>query len=254
MGLAARNEVLAVEVERDRAELARLRADNAADLAAAVLARLLDLAPDARFEPADSLEQDRQPVPDTETLVGRALEARPERMVLEARLSAAKWRAGAARAARRPQLSLSGGYDYANPNRRILPYEEAWEDSWDVGVSMSFNIFDAGRSVAQEARFDASALAIERRLEELDRLIRLEVTSRSLDLRSAESSIEVAGRALESAAENLRVARDRYREGLIPSSELLDAEVAMMQAGLERTDSLARQRMARAALERAVGE
>ena len=39
-GVAARNEVLAVQVERDRAELARLQAENAAAISEADLLRL----------------------------------------------------------------------------------------------------------------------------------------------------------------------------------------------------------------------
>ena len=55
-----------------------------------------------------------------------------------------------------------------------------------------------------------------------------------LELRNAAAAIPVAERGLESAHENLRVTRDRYREGVIPSSELLDAEVALQRAGLDR--------------------
>jgi outer membrane protein TolC len=60
-------------------------------------------------------------------------------------------------------------------------------------------------------------------------------------------------RALVSARENARVAGDRYRAGVIPSSELLDAEVGLLRAGLERTSAQAALRLADAALARAVG-
>ncbi|HVR72325.1 MAG TPA: TolC family protein, partial [Vicinamibacteria bacterium] len=56
-GLAARNEVLAVQVERDRAELARLRAANAAEIAEADLRRLVGAPPEARVEPTDPLAE-----------------------------------------------------------------------------------------------------------------------------------------------------------------------------------------------------
>ena len=54
-GIAARNEVLAVQVERDRVELDRLRADVAAEVAEANLQRLLDLPPGTRIDPAEPL-------------------------------------------------------------------------------------------------------------------------------------------------------------------------------------------------------
>jgi outer membrane protein TolC len=63
----------------------------------------------------------------------------------------------------------------------------------------------------------------------------------------------VAARNLEAARENVRVSTDRYREGLIPSSELLDAETGLVFAGLERTNAGVRARTAAADLDRAVG-
>jgi outer membrane protein TolC len=49
------------------------------------------------------------------------------------------------------------------------------------------------------------------------------------------------------------VATDRYREGVIPSSDLLDAEVAEERAALARAEALAALRLAAAGLDRAVG-
>jgi outer membrane protein TolC len=90
-------------------------------------------------------------------------------------------------------------------------------------------------------------------LRELDQAIRLEVTQRALELRTAEARVAVAGRSVESAAESRRVAGERYREGVIPSSELLDAENAHERAALTRTEALAALRLAVAGLDRAVG-
>jgi outer membrane protein TolC len=82
----------------------------------------------------------------------------------------------------------------------------------------------------------------------------LEVTNRALDLRTARAAARVAEQALTAAQENLRVTRDRYLEGVISSSDFLDAEVMALRAGLERTDALARLRLAHVSLGRAVGE
>jgi outer membrane protein len=88
---------------------------------------------------------------------------------------------------------------------------------------------------------------------ELDRAIRLDVTQRALELRTAEARLTVSERSVVSAAENRRVAGDRYREGVIPSSELLDAELGHERAALARTEALAGLRLAAAGLERALG-
>jgi outer membrane protein TolC len=253
IGLAARNEVLAVRVERDRAELNLIRARNNADLAAAELARLLDLPSGRPVEPADPLEPAVVPQLDVETLTQEALATRPERRAIESRIDAADSRAAVEHAARMPHVDLDGGYVYANPNPRVLPLSDQWHETWFLGAAVSFRVFDGGRTRAARARAEARADSLRQRLEDLDRRIRLDVTSRVLEVRSAEAAIPVAERTVESARENLRVTRDRYREGLVPSSELLDAEVALQRAGLDRAETLARLRLALAALDRAVG-
>jgi outer membrane protein TolC len=253
LGMAARNEVLAVQVERDRVELDRLRAEAQAELAEANLQRLLDLAPQARVEPSEALAAPAPPAADIEPLVAEAQAGRAERKALAARVDAAGALAGAERGARLPQVALTGGYTYANPNRDIVPPTAEWKDTWDIGVGVSWVVFDGGRRSAGEARARAQRDAARDELRELDRAIRLEVTQRALELRTAQARVAVAERSVVSAAESRRVAADRYREGVIPSSELLDAEVAYERASLARTEALAALRLAAAALDRAVG-
>lgn len=252
-GMAARNEVLAVQVERDRAELDRLQADNAARVANADLVRLLGLEPGTRVDPIEPIRAVEAEPEDPGTLVDRAMQSRPERAALRARREAAEARARQARSGWKPRASLAAGYDTANPNREVLPPEAVWESTWDVGVSFAFTLFDSGRTAAEVDRADAIAEAARRELEDLDRRIRLEVTRRTLDLETARAALVVADRNAVAAGENLRVSRDRYAAGLIPSSELLDAETARLRAGLDVTRAIAGLRIAAATLDRAVG-
>jgi outer membrane protein TolC len=185
--------------------------------------------------------------------VAEAAAGRPERRAIAARVASAEAVTRVERGARRPQLALTGGYSYANPNREIVPPTAEWKGSWDLGVGVSWNVLDFGRRAASEARARAQADALREQLRELDRAIRLEVTQRVLELRTAQARVTVAARSIESAAENRRVAADRYREGVAPSSELLDAELAQERAALAHAEALASLRVASASLDRAVG-
>jgi outer membrane protein len=255
LGMAASNEVLAVQVQREQAELARLQAASSAAVANANLQRLLDLPPGTGIEPVEPLAE---PAPSPaaeppEALVAAAEAARPEIVALRSRIAAGRANAAATRAGLWPQANLSAGYDYANPNPRILPLEPRWKGSWSVGAVVSLSLFDGGRTAAAAAQIDAQADALGHRLEDLERHVRLEVTQRLLELSTARQAAAVAVANLDSAHENVRVTRDRYHEGVIPSSELLDAETALLRAGLDRTNALAQVRVALANLERAAG-
>ena len=253
VGMAARNDVLNVQVERDRAELSRLEAGNSAAIANLNLVRLLGLAPGVAIEPGEPVTAPTLPREDVEGLVARAIEGRPEIAGLRSRAAAAEASIRIARSANRPQASFTAGYDYARPNTRILPLTNGWNDTWSVGVNLSILAFDGGRASAATAEARARADAARHQLEELERSVRLDVTSRAFDLSTRRAAVEVAERNLEAARENVRVSQDRYREGLIPSSELLDAESRLLQSGLDRTTSATQLQQARANLDRAVG-
>lgn len=252
LGMAASNEVLAVQLERDRSELSRLQAANGAAVAEANLRRLVGLPPETRIEPDATAPA---PASDEATvaLVARAAASRPEVAALRSRIAALLAGARVARAGALPQASLSAGYDYANPNSRILPLTAEWNGTWSVGASVSWSAFDGGRASAAAAQARAQAEAARRQLDDLTQRIGLEVTTRALDLATARAALALAEQASESARENLRVTRDRYREGVQSSSDLLDAETALQRAGLERTLATAQLQVARAGLDRAVG-
>lgn len=253
-GLAARNEVLLVQVERDRAELSRIQAQNGSAIANANLQRLLGLPPTARVVPTEPRAGSETPdgSPDTDALVEKALRARPEIAAMRARIDAAAAAARVARASRLPQLSLQGAYDYARPNSRILPLTAEWNGTWYAGAALVWNAFDGGRTSAGAAQAEAQHQALLGALDDLSRRIRLEVTVRTLDLATARSTVTLAERNLEAAKENLRVSKDRYREGVILSSDLLDAETALQRAGLDETSAAVSLRLALANLERAI--
>jgi outer membrane protein TolC len=59
--------------------------------------------------------------------------------------------------------------------------------------------------------------------------------------------------AVRSAAEARRIVSERFNVGVATSTEVLDAQVALLQAELDRTRALANIRLAEARLHRAEG-
>lgn len=253
-GLAARNEILALEVERDRAELKKIEAEGGVALAEADLARLLGGGPGTTIVPEAALDAAAGDLPALDDLLARARSARPERGALAQRVEAAEQQARSERARRRPQLVALAGFDYGNPNRRLMPQTDNWRGSWDLSLNLALDLCDGGRSRLAETQRRTEAAALRAQLAEFDSRLQLEVTARRIELRTARAAIPVSDRKLESARENRRVVSDRYREGLVPASELIDAEVSLLSAGLERTQALATVQLAEARLIRAVGD
>jgi outer membrane protein len=253
-GFVPPSDVLLVEAQRSRQQMLLIEARNQAAVAEAELARLVGLPDGSRLEVEAALDDPAGlEVTASEGLLEAARRARPERAALESRVGAAVERQAGAAAGGRPALALVSGVDYARPNPRIFPREDTWHESWDVGVALTWSLWDGGRVRAERAEAAQVSAAARERLAEFDSLLALEVRQRVLDLTSARAQIAASLDAVRAATEAQRVVRERFAAGVATSTELLDAEVALVQADLDRTRALAGARLARARLDRATG-
>jgi outer membrane protein TolC len=253
-GLIPPNEVLTAEAQRSRQEVQVIEARNASELALADLRRLTNLAPEARVRLATPLNAPESLPADLAAQIAAAKASRPERAALEDRIEAAAARIAAAGSAARPSVAVAGGVDYGRPNARIFPRSDRWQDSWDVSVNASWSLWDGGRRAAETAEAAAAERALRARLAELDSLIALEVRQRRLDLEAGIAAAGAAALGIRSAAEARRVVDERFAAGVATSTDMLDAQVALLQAELDRTRALANARIAEARLARAIGQ
>ena len=255
VGLIPPNEVFSLEAQRSREQAQFIEARNLFEGALIDLKRLVGVDRGTVIELTDLLErQYLEPKPlDTGALIKSALESRPERQALSLRLGGLEARQSAARKGNLPTVSVLGGVDYANPNVRHFPRQGKVQRSWDVGVNFNWNFVDFGRTNAQVAEAAAAVSATRERIAELDEVIAADVEQRLLDLQSSEAMVRAAADAIKSAAEARRIVGDRFNAGVATSTDVLVAQVALLESELARTRALAAQRLAEARLERSVG-
>ena len=252
-GLVPPSDVFAVEAQTSRQRMLAIQARGARDVAEAELARLVGAAPGTPIEPIVALEAPPAELASIDALIETAKRQRPERAALTRRLSASGERRIAAAAGTRPTIGVGGGFDYARPNPRIFPREEVWRTSWDAGVSVSWPLFDGGRARAEIAEAEASDRALREGLAEFDAALAVEIRQRVTDVATARAAIQAANDAVRSATEARRVVGERFSAGVATSTDVLDAQVALLQAELDRTQAIANARLADARLARTVG-
>jgi outer membrane protein TolC len=258
-GLATRNDVLRAELELSNAEIMRIDARNAAEVALTALVSLIGLPLDADIDLTTSVESRASRIPakagegDGDP-IERALAQRPEIKSAEFRIKASEMGVKAVRSAFLPQVYLSGNYYYLRPNPRILPSLDRFKGTWDVGVSVSFDIWNWGQTKRQTEQAEARLGQAREARKALEDQAVLEVTQCRLSLARAGEKVRVAGQAVGQAEENLRVTRERFKQGVALSSDVLDAEVALLRAKLGRTQAAIDQVVAQARLEKALGE
>lgn len=252
-GLVPPNEIASAEAQQSRQRMLLVEAQNQRALASAELARLIDVDLLHPIEPREVLELPPSAQPPLGTLVAEARAMRDERRSLEQRIQAADLQRTAAEAGKRPAVAVIGGVDYARPNPRIFPRAGEWDDSWDAGIALTWSLWDGGRTRAEASQAGSAAEAARQRLAEFDSVLALEVQQRLLEIESGRAAITAADDTARAAAEARRVVIERYRAGVVTQTEVLDADVALLQAELDRTRTFAAIRLAEARLARALG-
>ena len=257
VGLVPPNEVSSLEAQRSREQAQLIEASNIRESTLVDLRRLIGADPETVIELADLLDQagasSASGASGAGALVQEALERRPERKALNLRLDGVEARQQAAMTANKPIVAVGAGVDYANPNSRIFPRKGEWQESWDVSVNVSWAFLDFGRIKAQVAEVAATATATRERIAEFDSVVAADIRQRLLDLDSSQAVVKAASDAVRSAAEARRVVGDRFAAGVATSTDVVVAQVAMLEAGLARTRSLAGVRLAEARLHRSLG-
>ena len=82
--------------------------------------------------------------------------------------------------------------------------------------------------------------------------IDLELEQARLDLKAANERLSVTDRMVAQAAESSRLNRLRFEQGLALSTQLIDSETALVAAQVRRAEAEADQRIAVAALRKAL--
>ena len=251
-GLVPPNEIASADAQESRARMLLIESRNQLDVSLADLARLTGIDPSQPLEPAAELAGSGD-APRLDALVEAARASRSERRAMERRIAALDEQQKAAAAGRRPTIGIAGGVDAARPNPRIFPRADQWQESWDVGVNVSWSLWDGGRTAADIAAAGSVASAARLRLAEFDSVLATDVRQRVRDIDSGRAAVSAAEDAVRAATEARRVVTERYRAGVATQTEVLDAEFALLQSELDRTRALAGIRLAEARLARAVG-
>ena len=262
-GLLTKNEVLRAELQLSTTELMAIDARNAVEIARTSLLNLIGLPVETDVELTSSAESlvSRAPASGetgedagaAKSLLDAALSGRPELKSAEFRIKASEAGLKAARAGWYPQVSLAGNVYYIRPNPRLLPAQDRFYGTWDVGIAVSFDLWNWGQTKSQTDQAKAQLAQTRDARKLLEDQAVLDVTQSRLALAQARDKIKVAGEAVGQADENLRMVTDRFRQGVALNSDVLDAEVFLLQAKMARTQAAIDLALAQARLEKALG-
>ena len=254
VGMMTNNDVLKIEVQLSDAMFNQSEAENAVKLSKVALANVLGISLGTDFEIASTTQLNTQKYDKLNSLVEKAVELRPEVKAADLRVKAGESGVTAAKSGWYPQISLEGNFYYSRPNQRIFPAKDEFNDTWDVGVNLNMNIWDW---MTTAHRTDEAQASLAQSIDALGTIkdgVTLEVTQNYLNMQQGKNKIEIADLTIKQAKENMRVTDEKFKSGLALSSDLIDAEVALLQAETNYTNSVVDFELAKARLEKSIGD
>ncbi len=252
-GILPPNDVSRSEAQRARSELLLVEARGRVEIVSIDLSRLMGLPAPATIEPAEALDGSTALSADAAALETEALASRPELTALKVRTDGVNARLDAIASTRKPMVNFLSGYDVANPNPRIFPRQDKWQPSFDVSFNVSWQFWDSGRAKADRVEALANQLVLQERQKEVTSQIQADVRRQLVELATSRAALAPARLALSAAQETRRVVNDRFEAGVATTLDVLDAQLAEMQADLDRARVLADVRLNEARLTRVVG-
>lgn len=257
-GFLPPNDLLSAQAQRARQSVALIQAKNAALLAQADLCRLVGVDLDTTIVTSTPL---LAPLSSAASLTSMSIAAlteqarsgRSERDALTRRAESARESGTAAAAIMKPQVGAAAGVEESRPNARVVPRVDEWRSSWELGVNVTWQLFDGGKARADRAAATAQATALERRRDDFDATLAVELRQRRLDVEAGRAALDASAEAVTASTEARRVVEERFKAGVATSTDVLEAQSALLQAELERTQLAASLRLSEARLLRAAG-
>lgn len=238
-GTLLKSDELDIEVRLTQAREDLVRARNANTLAVLTLRNLLGI------ESGDFSVAEVAPV--ATVPIGGDFSNRPELTAAGERERAAQAEIKGAKSGYQPRVSAFGSLDH----------DSGWVtggdgNSYTAGVLLQWDLWDgfSSRAKTREAKANLESASEEKR--KLRLALNFEVEKGRLDLQAAEERLAVTGKSVEQAEESAKLTRARFEQGLAISTQLIDAETALVAARVRRAEAVADQGIAVAALRKAL--
>jgi len=250
-GTAVRSDLLSARVRLADFQDGLVRARGKVRVSGKALQLLIGEGPEGLWEVASltppAPEEFKEVTP--EELLTIAKGHRPEYTSLKARADSAKAAVRAARGEYLPSLGLEASYEWNAPQ-----FADDLEGSYILGLGLQWNLFRGleDRARVKEARSNEEMIRYQLRALE-DQMV-LEIEEAAVAVTTGQESLKVTEKSVGQAEENLRIVRQRYKEGLTTVVELEQAELALSRSSLEWLRAIYDLRIALARLKLVTGE
>lgn len=227
-GLATNNDVLKVQVQLSNLKLTKLDAENLQTISAISLNNVLNISSNSEIEPISNPENISISSADLSTSINDAFVQRSDLKGLNLRIKVGETAVKIAEAGWWPQITFGANLYYNRPNQRLMPTQDKFYPTWDLGLNISYDIWNWNTTKYQVAQAEETVEQSKLTLSQVKDGISLEVTSTYLTAKKFAEKIKLSEETIVQAEENFRVTNEKFKTGVAINSELLDAETMLL--------------------------
>lgn len=233
-GLLARNDLLKTALQTSNIELSLLDAENNWRLANINMNLMLGLPENTELIIDTTTFQQDNSIKNIDEYEQLAIQNRKDVQALSFRKKAAGTAIKSAKTEGYPTVALTGGYIAA-----YVPNFITITNAINAGIGVQYNLASLWKTNTKLQQAKAREQELQANEEQLNDVIRLQVNQDYQNYLLSQKKIEVYQKALQQAAENFRITKNKYNNSLVTVTELLDADVALVQAKLNLSVSKA---------------
>lgn len=253
-GVATKADGLKVDVKVNEADMDITRVDDGVTLAKMLLCQLCGIPMTDKITLADEVGNglETSNVKFTDYQPDSTFSNRPEVRLLQNAVDLSEQGTKIIQAEYLPHVALTGGYMITNPNV-YNGFQKRFSGVWNVGVTVQVPVWNwfEGRYKVRASRAVTSMARME--LSDVQEKINLQVTQSRFKVKEARKRLVMANNNVKSAEENLRCAQVGFREGVIPSTDVMAAQTAWQKAHSDKIDAEVDLRVSEVNLEKALG-
>ena len=254
LGSISRADLLKIEVQLTQNKVNLLNARTALRLGQQSLATLIGLQTEITADTALAMPDTSRLPPSQDSLYQTALAASPSYGAARNSYRAAALGAWSSWTSKLPSLAGSYSYGYGN-NRQYRDWDEwKWHDSWSVGLSLSWNLFDGFGTEASIRQAYAQKRIAEAELFTARQDLASQIDQAYQGINTAREQFSLVGTLLQQAEEDYRLTSEKYRLGSASVLDLLTSQVTFNQAQQTATNAICDYYLAEAKLRQALGE
>lgn len=129
-----------------------------------------------------------------------------------------------------PNVAVSANYNYSSMDSAFHTEKNYWYGMWDVMVGVQWTFFNGFKNVYAFKEVAAAEAKQQLVKDNTVNLLEIQLDQLYMGMQESAEVIEAAGDLIKQAEEGFRIASESYKNGLIQSVDLMNAEIGLLKA------------------------